>query len=300
MFLEREEETPQLVPWAVRASQLQAKAIEPAEGGAKFARAWNNDRHTVALTEGELKRLTEYLSFVSMAPDREVIAQDEQGDYLLIVLEGTIAVDRVQPWGGRARLGEARVGDLLGEMSLLDAGTRFSSCRTLTPCAVGVLEAHTLGPHDERRPAAGGGAARRARTPLVVAPAPGQRAPERAADQLFLRHRAPGETTNGTRPGLEIRQRPAAPDDLAQRLGPLPHRRLPARDQGRRPRDQGVAAAAHRPAHDGAGACGDERQASRRVRDARRNATSPSRRRASAASAATRSCRWATSAWCSA
>jgi CRP-like cAMP-binding protein len=96
------------------------------------------------LVESELKRLTEYLTFVSMTPDREVIAQDEQGDYLLIVLEGTIAVDRVQPWGGRARLGEARVGDLLGEMSLLDAGTRFSSCRTLTPCVVAVLEAHAL------------------------------------------------------------------------------------------------------------------------------------------------------------
>jgi len=144
MFLEREEETPTLVPWAARASQLQAKTVEPGEGGAKFARAWNNDRHTVALSESELQRLTAYLGFVSLAPDREVIAQDEQGDYLLIVLEGTIAVDRVQPWGGRARLGEARAGDLLGEMSLLDAGTRFSSCRTLTPCVVGVLEAQTL------------------------------------------------------------------------------------------------------------------------------------------------------------
>jgi CRP-like cAMP-binding protein len=144
MFLEREEETPTLVPWVARASQLQAKTVDAAEGSAKFARAWNNDRHTVALSESELQRLTQYLGFVSLAPDREVIAQDEQGDYLLIVLEGTIAVDRVQPWGGRARLGEARVGDLLGEMSLLDAGTRFSSCRTLTPCMVGVLEAQTL------------------------------------------------------------------------------------------------------------------------------------------------------------
>lgn len=144
MFLEREEETPSLVPWAVRAGQLQAVEVDPAEGALKFARAWNNDRHTVALADGELKHLTEYLSFVSLTPDREVISQDEQGDYLLIVLEGTIAVDRVQPWGGRARLGEARVGDLLGEMSLLDAGTRFSSCRTLTPCVVAVLEATAL------------------------------------------------------------------------------------------------------------------------------------------------------------
>lgn len=144
MFLDREEETPPLVPWAVRASQVAAKAIDHATGAAQFARAWDNDRHTVTLGEAELKRLTEYLSFVSVEPDREVIAQDEQGDYLLIILEGTLAVDRVQPWGGRARLGEARVGDLLGEMSLLDAGTRFSSCRTLTPCSLAVLEAHAL------------------------------------------------------------------------------------------------------------------------------------------------------------
>jgi CRP-like cAMP-binding protein len=144
MFLEREEQTPPLVPWAVRASQLQVRPVDSSEGAQRFARAWNNDRHAVALVEGELRRLTEYLSFVHIAPDSEVIAQDEQGDYLLIVLEGTIAVDRVQPWGGRARLGEARVGDLLGEMSLLDAGTRFSSCRTLTPCVVAVLEAQAL------------------------------------------------------------------------------------------------------------------------------------------------------------
>jgi len=144
MFLERDEEAPPLVPWDVRATQLQAQPLDPAEGALKFARAWSNDRHAVALADSEQKRLMEYLSFVGLTPDREVIVQDEQGAYLLIVLEGTIAVDRVQPWGGRARLGEARVGDLLGEMSLLDAGTRFSSCRTLTPCVVAVLEAHAL------------------------------------------------------------------------------------------------------------------------------------------------------------
>lgn len=144
MFLEREDETPPLVPWQVRAGQAQATVLEPAQGAIQFARAWNSDRHAATLGESELQRLTEYLSFVGIAADREVIAQDEQGDYLLIILEGTIAVDRVQPWGGRARLGEARVGDLLGEMSLLDAGTRFSSCRTLTPCVLAVLEAHAL------------------------------------------------------------------------------------------------------------------------------------------------------------
>ena len=46
--------------------------------------------------------------------------------------------------GGRARLAEARAGDMLGEMSVLDAGSRFSACTTLTPCVVAVLDAQRL------------------------------------------------------------------------------------------------------------------------------------------------------------
>jgi CRP-like cAMP-binding protein len=144
MFLEHDESTPKLVPWAARAQETQATLVDHQTGAMQFARAWNDDRHAILLREGELKKLTEYLSFVGLQADREVITQDEQGDYLLIVLDGTIAVDREQPWGGRARLGEAKIGDLLGEMSLLDAGTRFSSCRTLTPCMLAVLEAQAL------------------------------------------------------------------------------------------------------------------------------------------------------------
>ncbi|MFO1218610.1 MAG: cyclic nucleotide-binding domain-containing protein [Burkholderiaceae bacterium] len=144
MFLEHDEATPRLVPWATRAADVQARAVEHSTGAIQFARAWNDDRHAVLLREGELKKLTEYLDFVNIDAEREVITQDEQGDYLLIVLDGTIAVDREQPWGGRARLGEAKAGDLLGEMSLLDAGTRFSSCRSITPCMLAVLEAKAL------------------------------------------------------------------------------------------------------------------------------------------------------------
>ena len=52
--------------------------------------------------------------------------------------------------------------------------------------------------------------------------------------------------THGTRPGIEIRQRLAAPDAQPQRQRPLPHRRLSAGHQGRRLGGQGVAAAAER------------------------------------------------------
>jgi len=63
---------------------------------------------------------------------------------MLIVLDGTLSVDRGQPWGSKARLAEAHAGDMLGEMSLLDAGARFSSCVTVTPCILAVVEAKRL------------------------------------------------------------------------------------------------------------------------------------------------------------
>ena len=53
----------------------------------------------------------------------------------------TIAVDRIQPWGEQLRLAETRPGDILGEMSLLDSGIRFSACTTLNDCDIAVLSA---------------------------------------------------------------------------------------------------------------------------------------------------------------
>jgi len=88
--------------------------------------------------------MSQYLEFVQLPVQREVIAQDELGDYMIIVLDGTLSVDRGQAWGSKARLAEAHAGDMLGEMSLLDAGARFSSCMTLTPCTLAVVEAKRL------------------------------------------------------------------------------------------------------------------------------------------------------------
>jgi CRP/FNR family transcriptional regulator, cyclic AMP receptor protein len=144
-FLERDETPTRRVTWREREAEVQAKRMTAAEGTQALQSAWAGERRGPAFGAGHgLDGLARYLSFVRVAPDREVIAQDEHGDYMLIVLEGTVAVDRVQPWGGRARLSEAQAGDLLGEMSLLDAGTRFSACRTLAPCALAVLEAASL------------------------------------------------------------------------------------------------------------------------------------------------------------
>ena len=143
-FVDRGEESQVLATWAARAPDVGAKPLDRAAAEPLFAKLWGADRYVAALSPEELQRMSRYLHFVTVPPDQEVIGQDEQGDYMLIVLEGTLAVDRIQPWGGRARLAEARAGDMLGEMSLLDAGARFSACTTLTPCSLAVVDAQRL------------------------------------------------------------------------------------------------------------------------------------------------------------
>lgn len=143
-LIERGDDEMALVTWAARAAQVGAQPIDRKQAEALFVQLWGADRYVAALSADELARMSQYLQFVTVPADQQVIGQDEQGDYMLIVLEGSIAVDRVQPWGGRARLAEARAGDMLGEMSLLDAGARFSACITLTPCTLAVVDAQRL------------------------------------------------------------------------------------------------------------------------------------------------------------
>lgn len=144
MFIERGDDSSVLATWAARAAEVRAEPFDRRRGAELFARLWSDDRHVASLGADDLDRMGQFLQFVSVPAGQEVIGQDEQGDYLLIVLDGTLAVDRVQPWGGRARLAEARAGEMLGEMSLLDAGARFSACTTLTPCTLAVVDATRL------------------------------------------------------------------------------------------------------------------------------------------------------------
>jgi CRP-like cAMP-binding protein len=143
-FLQRADDEEPLVSWSERAPRVHAAPFDAERGAELFALHWRADHHGLALAADELTRLAGYLRFVSVPERQEVIGQNEQGDYLLILLDGRIAVERVLDRSHRSRLAEVGAGDFLGEMSLLDAGARFSACTTLTPSVLAVLEAHRL------------------------------------------------------------------------------------------------------------------------------------------------------------
>jgi CRP-like cAMP-binding protein len=132
------------VRWADRAAALGCTPFPPDEGTARLAELWSGGRLAGTFDAPALARLAGYLGFARVGPQRLLIEQDETGDFLLIVLEGVVLVERSPSPHSKARLAEARAGDVLGEMALLDAGPRFSSCTTRGPCVLAVFEMEAL------------------------------------------------------------------------------------------------------------------------------------------------------------
>jgi len=133
-----------LVPWDARAVEVAAKRLAPARGVKLMQQQWARDKHMCTLEPERIAALEGFFQFASVPAGREIIRQDEYGNFMVVLLEGSISVDRKQPWGERLRLAETRPGDILGEMSLLDSGLRFSACTTLTDCDIAVLNAEAM------------------------------------------------------------------------------------------------------------------------------------------------------------
>lgn len=132
------------VRWSHRAPDLQASPVAQATGTQLLVRLLVQDPAMLSLGVEWLHAMGNYFDYSRVDVGKRLFAQDEQGDFILLVLDGSVAEDRLQPSGQKVRLGEMRVGDVLGELSMLDGGTRLGTCVALTPVTVGVLSSHSL------------------------------------------------------------------------------------------------------------------------------------------------------------
>ncbi|MDD2712529.1 MAG: cyclic nucleotide-binding domain-containing protein [Simplicispira sp.] len=143
-FADQGAEPAVLVPWQARAAEVGARRMPVNRGGKLLQALWGKDKYMAHLQSDAVQRMEQFFEFVQVPPQRDVIRQNEYGNFMVVVLTGTLAVDRLQPRGEQLRLAETRPGDILGEMSLLDSGIRLSSCTTLTDCEIAVLSADAL------------------------------------------------------------------------------------------------------------------------------------------------------------
>lgn len=133
-----------LVPWEARAVEIGAKRIPPQRGSKLLQGLLAEGKITAQLPVELMLRLEHFLEFAQLPSDRDVVRQDEYGNFMFFLLSGTMAVNRVQPWGERLLLAQTQPGDVIGEMSLLDSGIRFSTCTTMSECEIAVLTAEAL------------------------------------------------------------------------------------------------------------------------------------------------------------
>ncbi|MFM2275405.1 MAG: hypothetical protein RL211_1277 [Pseudomonadota bacterium] len=133
-----------LVPWEARAAEIGAKKLNPERGTKILQALWSKDKYMNHLDDRAIHSLQMFFEFATVPASRDIVRQDEYGNFMIVLLDGSIAVDRLQPWGERMRLAETRPGDILGEMSLLDSGIRFSACTTITDCEVAVLSTEAM------------------------------------------------------------------------------------------------------------------------------------------------------------
>jgi len=86
-----------LIPWESRANEVGAKRLPAARGIALLQALWAKDKYMSRLDPAAVKRLEGFFDFAVVQADRDVIRQDEYGNFMVVLLTGTIAVDRVQP-----------------------------------------------------------------------------------------------------------------------------------------------------------------------------------------------------------
>jgi len=97
-------------------------------------------------TLDEVRRLSLYMDLWSAPAGTCVIGEGEPGDFMLLVIGGSVEVVKRDRWGMTKRIAVVRAGETLGEMSMLDGEPRFASCHLLEDATFAVLH----GDHFER------------------------------------------------------------------------------------------------------------------------------------------------------
>ncbi|MGE5468026.1 MAG: cyclic nucleotide-binding domain-containing protein [Ignavibacteria bacterium] len=87
----------------------------------------------------EIEALAPYLRCYRVPAGIEVIAEGEPGDFMLLLIEGSMEIAKKNHCGLPVHIGDANPGKTLGEMSVIDGEPRFASCVTATDAVVAVL-----------------------------------------------------------------------------------------------------------------------------------------------------------------
>lgn len=92
----------------------------------------------------ELEIMARYMSCYLAPAGTEIIREGTPGDFMLLIIEGSVEIIKLDGAGLPTRIGMAGPGKTLGEMSLVDGEPRFASCVALVDTLFAVLDRDSL------------------------------------------------------------------------------------------------------------------------------------------------------------
>ncbi len=109
-------------------------------GLSRYAAQW---RQTAALLEDlstdEADALGALMPMVRARAGQALIKEGDVGDWMLLLLAGTVDVIKTSDAGEVSRLAVIKQGAAVGEMSMLDAAPRYATCLAIEDVQAGVL-----------------------------------------------------------------------------------------------------------------------------------------------------------------
>ena len=95
-------------------------------------------------SQPEVELLAQFMSVYRAQPGSEIIREGEGGDFMLMLLEGSVEVLKRDRWNSPQLLSTVEAGRTLGEMSMIDGEPRFATCVAAEASLVAVLDRESL------------------------------------------------------------------------------------------------------------------------------------------------------------
>jgi CRP/FNR family transcriptional regulator, cyclic AMP receptor protein len=103
---------------------------------------------TIALFEDfepdDLECLARHMQCFRAPAGSEIIAEGALGDFMILLLDGSVEIVKLDVRGLPAQVATAGPGKTLGEMSLIDGEPRFASCIAISDVEFAVLDRESL------------------------------------------------------------------------------------------------------------------------------------------------------------
>lgn len=103
----------------------------------------------------EVELLSAYMECFGAPANVTLLEEGKEGDYLLLILTGSVDVYKAMPGQGNKLMAAVGPGAILGEMSLVDGQKRNASCVTREPTDFAVLRRSSLNILLKRNPVLG-------------------------------------------------------------------------------------------------------------------------------------------------